>query len=160
MTKYVLAAILLILCWPVAGQQSQPAAKSEQTLVGSIPIEAAQKSNPMKYGAESITRGKHQYAIDCAMCHGKEGDGKGDVSTDMKLKMMDFTNPNTLKDRSDGELFYIIKNGRGDMPPEGDRVKPDLDWDMVNYLRSLSKKKLPDEKPAVEQKAEEPKSPS
>jgi mono/diheme cytochrome c family protein len=160
MTKGALAAILLILCWPVAGQQSQPAAKSDQTLVGSIPIEAKQKTNPMKSTAESITRGKHQFGIDCAMCHGKEGNGKGDVSTDMKLKMMDFTDPNTLKDRTDGELFYIIKNGHGDMPPEGDRVKPELDWDMVNYVRSLSKKKLPDEKPAGEEKPEEPKSPS
>jgi hypothetical protein len=29
------------------------------------------------------------------------------------------------------------------MPPEGDRVKSDLVWDMVNYLRSLSKKDKP-----------------
>ena len=41
----------------------------------------------------------------------------------MKLKVSDFTDPATLKDRTDGELFYIIKVGKGDMPPEGARVK-------------------------------------
>jgi mono/diheme cytochrome c family protein len=127
-----------VLFAPSVGQQN-PAPKN-QPMAAPIPVEAAQKANPMKYTAESIARGKRQYGYDCAMCHGKEGDGKGDVATDMKLKVGDFTASNALKDRTDGELFYIIKNGKGDMPPEGDRVKSDLVWDMVNYLRSLSKK--------------------
>ena len=74
------------------------------------------------------------------MCHGKDGDGKGDVGADMKLKVSDFTDPTTLKERTDGELFYIIKFGKGDMPPEGARVKTDELWDLVNYVRSLAKK--------------------
>lgn len=53
-----------------------------------------------------------QYDYNCAMCQSKGGDGKGDVATDMKLKMRGRTDPATLKDRTDGELFYIIKNGR------------------------------------------------
>ena len=74
------------------------------------------------------------------MCHGKDGDGKGDVGADMKLKVSDFTDPTTLKERTDGELFYIIKFGKADMPPEGARVKTDELWDLVNYIRSLAKK--------------------
>ena len=74
------------------------------------------------------------------MCHGKDGDGKGEVGADMKLKVSDFTDPATLKDRTDGELFYIIKTGKGDMPPEGARRKTNELWDLVNYVRSLAKK--------------------
>jgi mono/diheme cytochrome c family protein len=74
------------------------------------------------------------------MCHGKDGDGKGAVRADMKLKVSDFIDPATLKDRTDGELFYIIKFGKGDMPPEGARVKTNELWDLVNYVRSLAKK--------------------
>ena len=84
------------------------------------------------------------------MCHGKEGNGKGDVAVDMKLCMHDETNSATLKDRSDGELFYIIKKGKDQMPPEGDRVKDEAIWDMVNYVRSFAKKTAPVEKPADE----------
>ena len=47
--------------------------------------------------------------------------------------------PRTLKAHTDGELFYIIKNGKGEMEGEGARVKPDDTWSLVNYLRSLSK---------------------
>jgi mono/diheme cytochrome c family protein len=49
---------------------------------------------------------------------------------------------------TDGELFYIIKVGKGDMPPEGARVKTDELWDLVNYVRSLAKKKPSDDKTA------------
>ena len=144
-----LAAILL-LSLPSFGQADTQ--KTTQPLAAPIPLDAAKKENPVKYTSESIARGRRQYGIDCAMCHGKEGDGKGDVAVDMKLKVGNFTEPNALKDRTDGELFYLIKNGRGDMPPEGDRVKPDLVWDMVNYIRSFSKKRPLEEKPATDEK--------
>ena len=34
------------------------------------------------------------------------------------------------------------------MPPEGARVKTDELWDLVNYVRSLAKKKMSDDKTA------------
>jgi mono/diheme cytochrome c family protein len=105
-----------------------------------IPPEAAAKPNPVKPNQESLARGKKLYGYDCAMCHGKDGDGKGDMASDYK-NVTDFTNPNSLKSRSDGELFYIIRNGKGDdMPPEGDRAKDDDIWHLVNYVRALAKK--------------------
>ena len=79
------------------------------------------------------------------MCHGNNGDGKGDVGADMKLKVSDFTNLATLKERTDGELFYVIKNAKGDMPADGNRLKSDGLWDLVNYIRSLTKKNTPPE---------------
>ncbi len=104
-----------------------------------VPPEAAAKANPVKPTAESLAKGKKMYAIDCAMCHGEKGDGKGDMASDIK-NVTDFTNPDSLKDRTDGELFYVIRNGKGEMPPEGDRAKNDDIWNMVNYIRSFAKK--------------------
>lgn len=99
----------------------------------------------MKPTPESLARGKKQYGYDCTMCHGKDGSGNGDVTLSMKLKMRDHSDPATLKDRRDGELFYIIQNGKGDMPPEGARVKLDEIWDIVNYIRTFAKGKAPAE---------------
>ena len=45
------------------------------------------------------------YGYDCAMCHGNERQRQGRVGADMKLKISDFTDPATLKERTDGELF-------------------------------------------------------
>ncbi len=104
-----------------------------------VPPEAAAKANPVKPTSESLAKGKKLYGYDCAMCHGEKGDGKGDMASDMK-NVTDFTNPDALKDRTDGELFYVIRNGKGEMPPEGDRAKNDDIWNMVNYIRSLAKK--------------------
>ncbi len=41
---------------------------------------------------------------------------------------------------TDEEIFYIIKNGKGQLPPEGDRAKPEMIWNMVILVRSFAKK--------------------
>jgi mono/diheme cytochrome c family protein len=105
-----------------------------------IPPEAVKQANPVKPTPESLAEGKKQYGYDCAMCHGASGDGKGDLASDMKTPLGDFRDSKTLPAQTDGELFYIIKNGKGDMPAEGDRAKPNQVWNMVNYVRSLAKK--------------------
>ena len=139
MKTLLTACLLSILVLAAAGQQDQtPKAAPAAPYV--IPVEAAHQANPVKPTPESIAQGKKWYGYDCAMCHGRDGDGKGGVGADMKLKVSDFTNPATLKDRTDGELFYIIKQGKGDMPAEGTRLKSDGLWDLVNYVRFLAKK--------------------
>jgi mono/diheme cytochrome c family protein len=136
-----LVSALLLLGFFVSAQDKKTAEKSAATApISAIPIDAARRENPVKATEESLARGKKQYVYDCVMCHGKNGDGRGDVAADMKLKMNDETDPATLKDRTDGELFYIIQKGKGDMPPEGSRVKDEAIWDMVNYVRSLANK--------------------
>lgn len=121
-------------------QQGQTPPKAPPVAPYVIPVEAVRQANPVKPTPESIAQGKKWYGYDCAMCHGKDGDGKGDVGAEMKLKVSDFTDPATLKGRTDGELFYIIKQGKADMPPEGTRLKSEGLWDLVNYVRSLAKK--------------------
>jgi mono/diheme cytochrome c family protein len=129
----------------VSGQQSTTPPPQNPSYAA-IPVEAAKQANPVKSTPESLTRAKKWWTLDCAMCHGKDGDGKGETAKDMKLTMADFTNPATLKDRTDGEIFYIIKNGHNDMPAEGPRVKTEENWDLVNYVRSLAKAKDADTK--------------
>ena len=62
-------------------QQNQPPAKAPEY---KIPPEAAAKANPVKPTADSLAKGKKLYGYDCAMCHGKNGDGKGDMASDIK----------------------------------------------------------------------------
>ena len=131
---------LLPLSKAQEAKPTQPPPKPASTSYYAVPTQESRKENPVPATPESLARGKKQYGYDCAMCHGKEGNGKGDVAIDMKLSMHDETNPATLKDRTDGELFYIIKKGKDQMPPEGDRVKDATIWDMVNYVRSFAKK--------------------
>ena len=103
----------------------------------SNPAEAKNLVNPVKPTAESIAQGKKYYGYDCAMCHGATGNGKGEVPTDEKLA--DFTNPDSLKDKTDGQLFCTLKTGHGHMPKENIRQSPNELWNLVNYVRSLAK---------------------
>ena len=135
----LLALLVFLFC--AAAQQNPTPSQAGAPATSAIPADAARQVNPVRPTAESLAQGKKYYGYDCAMCHGTNGDGKGEVAVDERLKMSDFTDPATLKGRTDGELFYIIKNGHGQMPPEGDRVKPTELWNMVNYVRSFSSKK-------------------
>lgn len=100
--------------------------------------EAAKMPNPVKPTEESIAKAKKLYSVDCAMCHGEDGSGKGEVAVGGGYTVKDYRKAETLKDRKDGELFYIIHNGQGKMPAEGDRAKTDVTWNLVIYLRSFS----------------------
>jgi mono/diheme cytochrome c family protein len=115
----------------------QPAATP---VASTIPADAARLVNPIKPTAEAQVRAKKVYGYDCAMCHGPNGNGKGDLAAEMKPPLKDYTDLAALKDMSDGELFYIIKNGKGQMPSEGDRAKTDDLWNMVVLVRSFAKK--------------------
>jgi mono/diheme cytochrome c family protein len=148
MLKSLLIFSTLGLGFSGSVQEGQTPSKAATTASGTIPAEAVRQVNPVKSTPESIAQGKKWYGYDCAMCHGKQGDGKGEVVATMKLKMSDLTIGETLKNKTDGELFYIIKYGRGEMPPEGERLKAAELWNLVNYIRSIGQKKAPAEEKA------------
>jgi mono/diheme cytochrome c family protein len=127
---FVLPTLLLFGLLP-----QEPAAPDKP-----MPADAATMTNPVTPTPESQAHAKSVYGVDCAMCHGANGDGKGDLVADMKLKLKDFTDTSSLKDMSDGEIFYIIKNGKGKMPSEGDRAKDSDIWNIVILVRSFAKK--------------------
>jgi mono/diheme cytochrome c family protein len=54
--------------------------------------------------------------------------------------LKDWRDSSALKDLTDGELFYIISKGRGQMPPGAEQMKPDEIWTMVVYVRSFADK--------------------
>jgi mono/diheme cytochrome c family protein len=103
------------------------------------PQEKARK-NPVRFTDLSVARGKKLFHTQCAMCHGENGKGDGDLAQEMKITPPDFTKPGVLGERTDGELFSIIGQGLSPMPGQGKRLRPGQTWDLVNYLRTLQGK--------------------
>lgn len=128
--------LLFAVLWMMGPQAAQQAAAPA---AAAIPADAVQMKNPGKSTPESMAHAKKMYGYDCAMCHGENGNGKGDFAVETKLKLKDWTDPVALKDKTDGELYYIISKGQGSMPAEGDRAKPEDMWNMVVMIRSFSK---------------------
>ena len=130
---------------PAKPAEEKPATEAKSTAEAKPAAEAknssdAAKANPVKPSPTSLSSGKKKYGQDCAMCHGKEGAGDGDLAEDMHLKLRDFRDAATLKDVSDGDIYSIINNGKGKMMGEEGRLKPDEIWDIVNFVRTLPKK--------------------
>jgi mono/diheme cytochrome c family protein len=134
MEAYVLRPMYVLLSLLLSPLLQEPAPPA------SIPVEAKSMVNPVKPTPVSQARAKKVYGYDCAVCHGEKGDGKGDLAAEQKPPLKDWTDPAALKDMTDGEIFYIITNGKGTMTGEGARSKPEDTWNMVIYVRSFAKK--------------------
>ena len=104
--------------------------------------EAAKLKNPVAATSESVAAGKQVYTRYCAVCHGTTAEGGS--GSDISPPAPDLTDAEWKRGGTDGEIFSVIKNGVPpdlNMEPWGDRIKdPDI-WNVVNYVRSLAKKK-------------------
>ena len=80
------------------------------------------------------------YKVDCALCHGDNGNGKTDLATGMGLTLTDFTDPKTLQSKTDQELFELIRKGKDKMPPEEENRAKDAEIkSLIVFIRNLSK---------------------
>jgi len=101
---------------------------------------AENMTNPVKPTPASQAKAKEIYSIDCAMCHGDNGNGKTDLATSMDMTMPDFTDPKSLDGKMDGELFNVIRNGKDKMPNEAEGRASDHEvWNLIIYIRDFSK---------------------
>lgn len=133
--RLVICGVLWLNLWHQAQKPAEEKAGGDKKAG-----DARSLVNPVKTSPDSIAQGKKVYGFDCAMCHGKEGAGDGDLADSMHLKLKDYRDAATLKDLTDGEIYTIIINGKGQMTGEEGRMKPEQVWNVVNYVRSLAKK--------------------
>ncbi len=95
--------------------------------------------NPVKPTPESQAKAKEIYGIDCAMCHGDNGNGQTDLTKSMSLNMVDFGDAKAMSAKTDGDLFDIIRNGKDKMPPEAaGRANDNVVWNLIIYIRKMS----------------------
>ena len=92
-------------------------------------------TNPVGRSAASLERGQLLFDTYCIVCHGPAGHADGTV-------VPKFVPPPDLtldasRQRSDGYIYAMIKQGRGIMPKYGDKLRGVDRWDVVNYVRKL-----------------------
>jgi mono/diheme cytochrome c family protein len=138
----ILTFVLLLGTVGLLAQEKKQTAPPDVTSPHPATISPEDKArpNPMKFTEVSVARGKKIFATQCTLCHGEKGDGKGELGADMKLTVPDFTKAETLKDRTDGEIFAIIGTGSQGMPAQEHRLSDIQKWNLVNYIRTLSGK--------------------
>jgi mono/diheme cytochrome c family protein len=102
------------------------------------------QANPLKATAENISAGEKLYTkeakpLACVQCHGVKGKGDGKMAKGMTPKPRDFSCHAMMKDISDGQLFWIIKNGSKGTGMMGFKsLKDEQIWQVVSYIRKFS----------------------
>jgi mono/diheme cytochrome c family protein len=110
--------------------------RSPMGLPATSPFNALQ--NPTPADSASVDRGRVQFQINCAVCHGPMGQGNG-PATKYGMAGINIAEGSAAAGYSDGYIFGMIRNGRVMMPPYNRIEEPDR-WDVVNYIRALQKK--------------------
>jgi mono/diheme cytochrome c family protein len=127
------AILCTLLCWGLIGCKAKSVAETK------TPQEEVDRKNPIESNLASIAEGKRLYgATDCALCHGKDGDGKGVEAKDINMNLHDWRKAESLAHFTDGELSFLILRGKGRMPAYDGRETPDEVWGIINYIRSMS----------------------
>jgi len=148
-TLLVPGTILLASFGMLFAKQSTPQEKSTPTEPTMTPEDVAKK-NPVTPTPEGLAEARKLFGYHCAMCHNKNGDGKGELAVEMKLELNDWRDAASIEKMTDGELFFIISNGKGKMlGGEGDRTPEKMRWNLVNVVRAFAKKGAAD-KPKAE----------
>ena len=127
----VSSILLFVMPVPIQEPGNAPETTAPQPIAKPIPPK-------IKPSPESLARAKKMYGYDCAMCHGTDGAGKGELASQMRLTLSDMSEPATLKEKTDAQLYGTIRDGKDKMPAEGDRMNPQDGWSLVAYVRSLS----------------------
>jgi mono/diheme cytochrome c family protein len=88
--------------------------------------------------ADKTDNGKDLYNNNCKVCHGVNGDGKGQAAPALKPKPTNFTKSNFWKKNSDNEITKVITKGSGIMQPIA--LKPDEIKAITEYMTNSFKK--------------------
>jgi len=124
------------------GGQSGPAQCPQPRSTVKAPEEFYSRTNPLENTPDNIEQGRLLFQLNtqptCVLCHGSQGDGTGGFGTNLSPPPRNFTCTETMKDISDGQLFWVIRNGSPDtgMPPFQD-LQDEQIWKLILFIRSL-----------------------
>jgi len=100
------------------------------------------ETNPFPVTEALLHRGQERFNIYCSPCHGRDADGNGITK---KLGVMstvaNLQEPRIVK-YTDGEIFWVITNGRNTMGAYGPNVPVEDRWAIISYLRALQLSRL------------------
>ena len=100
------------------------------------------ETNPLPITAALLKRGEQRFTINCSPCHGQLADGNGITKKIGAMAVVTSLHDARIVKMTDGELFYVITNGRNLMQPYGANVTVEDRWAVIAYLRALQLSQL------------------
>jgi mono/diheme cytochrome c family protein len=92
--------------------------------------------NPIAPDSKSLAEAQKIYESMCWTCHGLKGKGNGPASAALNPKPADHTGLK-VQEEKDGNIYWKISTGKGNMQPYGKTLTSKQRWSLVNYIRHL-----------------------
>jgi len=93
--------------------------------------------SPLPVTAATLARGREQFDIYCAPCHGRLGDGNGITKKIGVMPAVANLHDQRIVQMTDGEIFDTITHGKGLMGAYGPVMPAPDRWAAIAYLRAL-----------------------
>ncbi|MAT39644.1 MAG: cytochrome C [Ectothiorhodospiraceae bacterium] len=107
------------------------------TLLADSSFDPAELRNPFTLDSGiAVQRGQRVFGIYCSPCHGAGGAGDGEIAKRGYPPPPSLLAPNAHA-LSDGEMFRIVTQGKGNMPSYLSQMADADRWMSVLYIRSL-----------------------
>jgi predicted CXXCH cytochrome family protein len=106
----------------------------------SIPNEAKALKNPLSVTPNSadVAAGRELYQKNCEACHGFDGNGKTNAGSGVYPAPRNLSQAAVIqRKRTDGELFYFIRNGVRNTAMPGWQLPDQQIWQLVGFIRNL-----------------------
>jgi mono/diheme cytochrome c family protein len=103
------------------------------------PDDAKKVKNPFPPTPETLADAEQLFTDNCVLCHGEKGMGDGPGAKTIKIKPANFTDEKLMAAETDGSLFWKMSNGRGPMPSWKDTLTDKERWELVGFIRKLTK---------------------
>ncbi|RUL83564.1 c-type cytochrome [Tautonia sociabilis] len=100
------------------------------------PAGVRELANPVEPTALALAEARDHFADHCAACHANDGSGRTMINAGLYPPAPDLRGGRTQR-LSDGELFYIIKNGIRLTGMPGWGGEDEENWKLVLFLRHL-----------------------
>jgi mono/diheme cytochrome c family protein len=95
------------------------------------------ETNPLVVDAAALQRGREQFDIYCAPCHGGLGDGNGITKKIGVMPAVANLHDQRIVQMTDGEIFNTVTHGKGLMGAYGPLMTAPDRWAAIAYLRAL-----------------------
>jgi hypothetical protein len=97
--------------------------------------EATSLQNPIPRTPATLAQAEQLARVNCSACHGLDGHGQGPVAHYFSpVPPVDFRS-DRVRGRTDGQLFWLVANGIGNMPAFRALLTEDELWTVVHFVR-------------------------
>ena len=138
-------AVLVFGVTPVFADPSDKGQCPQKRTTKNAPANFLKLANPLELTEKRLKKGEMLYLkkakpLQCVHCHGIRGDGAGELGLQATPPARNVTCKETLKNISDGQMFWAIKNGiKGtSMPSYSDLADWEI-WVLIHYVRQFGK---------------------